>query len=290
MPIGGPLPGPLLALTAAATVFGVMFTLGLGIALRDFRWAEHHPGTVARGLFCALVVPPAIALAVSRALDLPRAAEIGIVLMSIAPGAPVALRRSLGAGGHRAFAPTLQIMLALLAILSLPLSVRALDEVYAGHAAVAFGHVAKQVFVAQLMPLALGMLTRRFAPVLAARIEPHAARLSALLLVALVIGVLLDIWQVVFEAGARVALAVAIVTALILWTGHLLGGPDASTRTAVALSSALRNPGLALLVATLNAATPPLIATVLAYLVVSSAVVTVYVLASRSSRAHSPLH
>jgi hypothetical protein len=65
-----------------------------------------------RGLFAVLIAVPALALALTRLLELPRLAAIGVVLMSISPGAPVALRRSLGAGGHRAFAPSLQISVA----------------------------------------------------------------------------------------------------------------------------------------------------------------------------------
>ena len=52
--------------------------------------------------------------------------------------------------------------------------------------------------------------------------------------------------------------------------GHVLGAPDDATRTAVAISSAARNPGLALLVATLNNAIPEITRTVLAYLLVSA--------------------
>ena len=38
MPITGPIPAELLTLVAAATVFSVMFDLGLGIVPREFRW------------------------------------------------------------------------------------------------------------------------------------------------------------------------------------------------------------------------------------------------------------
>jgi hypothetical protein len=48
-------------------------------------------------------------------------------------------------------------------------------------------------------------------------------------------------------------------------------------RTAVAISSAARNPGLALLVATQNSAPPAVVATVLAYLMVSVFTIGPYV-------------
>ena len=277
MPVAGPIPEKVLALLAAATVFAVMFDLGLGIVLREFRWAMRNRLVVARGLFSVLIAVPAIALLVCRALDVPRLPQIGIVLMAIAPGAPVALRRSLDAGGHRSFAPALQILVALLAVVSMPLWVLALDEVYAGRATAAPSLLARQVFVAQLLPLALGMFVRRAWPMAAVAIEPRLARIGTLLLLLLVAVVLIDVWHTVLGAGLRVAAAIVVVTVSVLAVGHLLGGPEPATRTAVAICSAARNPGLALVVATLNAAPPAIVATIFAYLVLSAVTIVVYV-------------
>ena len=278
MPISGPIPENLLTIAAAATVFTVMLTLGCGIVVGEFRWLWRHPGLVARGLFAVLIAVPALAIVVTRAFDLPRAADIGIVLMAISPGAPVALRRSLDAGGHRSFAPGLQILVALLAVVSMPLSIVALNEVYAGQASIAPGDLAKQVFIAQLVPLGLGMSMRRWLPVRTAWLEPKLARLASILIVVLAILAIIDVWQVVVGAGLRIVLAIVAVTILALIAGHLMGGPDEATRTAVAISSAARNPGLALLVATLNHAPTEITATVLAYLVVSAFTIVPYVM------------
>jgi BASS family bile acid:Na+ symporter len=225
-----------------------------------------------RGLFSVLIAVPALALVVTRLLDLPRAAAIGVVLMAISPGAPVALRRSLGAGGHRAFAPSLQISVALLAVFSMPLSIAALNHLYAGHASVAPWDVARQVFVAQLLPLGLGIALRQAAAPLAARLEPRLARIGNALLVATVVVVLINGWEGTVIAGLRVLTAVALITGAALAVGHLLGGPEPATRTAVAITSA----GLALLVAAVNAAPPAINAAILAYLVVSVLAIVPY--------------
>lgn len=100
------------AVVVAATVFAIMFRLGLAIPARDLRRVWQPAGPMLRGLVAVLVVVLLLALAIARALELPRPAEIGIVLMAISPSAPVALRRSLGAGSDRAFAPSLQICAA----------------------------------------------------------------------------------------------------------------------------------------------------------------------------------
>lgn len=277
MPVGGILPESVLTLAAAATVFVVMFALGLGIALAEFRWVLDRPGLVARALFAVLIAVPAVALAVVRLLDLPRMADIGIVLMAISPGAPVALRRSLDAGGHRAFAPALQITVALLAVVSMPLSIAALDVVYAGDASISPLALARQVFIAQLMPLSLGMLLRHATPGLAERLRPLLERVAKVLLMLLILLALIDAGNAVLGAGLRIAVAIVVVTASALALGHLLGGPEPATRTAVAITSAARNPGLALLVATLNEASPEVGRTVLAYLLVSALTIVPYV-------------
>ena len=274
---GGIVPEALMTLAAAATVFSVMFVVGLRIPFGEFRWVWDHPGLIARGLFAVLVAVPAVAIVVTRALDLPRAADIGIVLMAISPGAPVALRRSLGAGGHRSFAPALQILVAMLAVVSMPLSIALLNHVYAGHASIDPLDLARQVFTAQLLPLGLGMLIRSLAPAFAGRIEPALSRVASAMLIALVVLAVVDIAQVVARAGPRVAVAIVIVTMLAVGIGHLLGGPEPATRTAVAITSAARNPGLALLVVALNRAPPEITATILAYLLVSAATLIPYV-------------
>lgn len=285
--MSGPIPEPLLTLCVVVTVFTVMFALGLGIVPGQLlRWTAQRPGLMARGLFSVLVAVPAMALLVTRAIELPRAAQIGIVLMSISPGAPVALRRSLGAGGHQAFAPSLQICVVTLAVLSMPLSIMLLNHVYAGQASIAPSQVARQVFIVQLLPLGLGMMLRHLRAGLAQRLEPRLGRIGTFMLFAVVVLILIDVWEVTINAGLRGAAAIVLTTGGALAVGHLLGGPDPATRTAVAIISAARNPGLALLVATLNRASPEITATVLAYLLISVLTIAPYVIWRRRAGQH----
>lgn len=277
MPVDGPIPEQVFTLVAAATIFTVMFDLGLKIAAREYEWAGRHVGLLLKGVFAVLVAVPAMAVIVTQAFDLPRAATVGIVLMALSPGAPVALRRSLEAGAEASFAPMLQIAVAALAIVSMPLTISALNEYYAGQAVIAPRDLARQVFFAQFLPLGLGMLARRLLPRVAERAGRGVNRAATILLVALALLALLNMWQVVVGAWPRAVLCVVLVTVLALAVGHALGGPDAQTRTAVAISSAVRNPGLALVVATVNNAPPAVMATVLAYLLISAFTVLPYV-------------
>ncbi len=267
--MSGPVPEWLVTATVAVTLFAVMFNVGIGISPGELRWVWRRPGPMLRGLFAVLVAVPVVALGLVRLFELPRFVEVGIVLMAISPGAPVALRRSLGAGGHHAFAPSLQISVVVLAVVSMPLSIAALNHLYSGHASISPWAVAKQVFVAQLLPLGLGMAMRQFKAATADAIDPKLRRAASALLLATVALVLINLWGPTVGAGVRVLAAIALTTVAALAVGHLLGGPEPSMRTAVAISSAARNPGLALLVATQNNAPPAVVATILAYLMVS---------------------
>ncbi len=147
--------------------------------------------------------------------------------------------------------------------------------------------LARQVFFAQLLPLGLGMLVRRLLPGLATRAGLAVSRAATVLFLTLAVVALVTFFPVVIGAGPRAALCVVLITLLALAVGHSLGGPEPQGRTAVAISSAVRNPGLALLVASVNHAPPAVITAVLAYVVISALVVLPYVIWRRRAASHA---
>jgi hypothetical protein len=72
MPIDGPVPGWIVSIVAAATLFVVMVDLGLAIVPREFRSVVDRPALLIRALFFPRVDRGVIALVVTRALDLMR--------------------------------------------------------------------------------------------------------------------------------------------------------------------------------------------------------------------------
>ena len=78
----GPIPEWVVSIVAMATVFRIMFGVGIGVALTDLRWIWQRPAPMLRALASVLVAVPVIAIVVCRLLALPRLSEIGIVLMS----------------------------------------------------------------------------------------------------------------------------------------------------------------------------------------------------------------
>ncbi len=266
----------LLSAFALATVFTVMFDIGLGVVPGEFLWLWKRPALMLKALFAVLVAVPAVAMAVARLLDLPRAAEVGLMVMAISPGAPVALQRSLSSGGHRSFAPGLQVTVALLSVVSMPVSIVALNQVYSGSANVEPMQLMRQVFIAQLLPLGIGVALGRIHPAAATWLKRHLDRIWKVLISMLAVLAIIGFWGAMMKAGPLVATAACLTTIGAIAVGHTLGGPDPATRTAVAISSSARNPGLALLVVAVNGAPIGVTITVLSYIVVSALTILPY--------------
>jgi BASS family bile acid:Na+ symporter len=264
--------------TATATVFIVMFALGLTLDACEMRWWLGRPGLVARALGSVFLVVPAVAIATGYLLGLSREGQVAIALMAVSPGAPVALRRSIQSGSHHSFAAVLQGLVAALAIVTMPLAVIVLNAIYGTHGSIAPALVAKQVSVTQLLPLGAGLVLRAGLPALAIRVEPIVRRIAALMLAGFLVAALLALGPLVLGAAAGTLAAVTIITVIALAAGHALGGPDEDTRRAVAFVSAIKNAGLALLVASANHAPPEVMSTLLAYLFWAAIVVMPYVM------------
>ena len=261
-----------------ATVFSVMTSIGTTITPGRFLTHIRSPGLLLRGLLCVLGIVPAAGLAAGLAFGLSPAEQVGVALMGIAPGAPLALRRALGSGGDAGFAPTLQITVALLAILAMPIWVSIGNALLGTRGYVNVADVARQVGVAQLLPLGVGALMAAFAPVRAVRIGALLGKIGAVLLIAMILGQVLDMHRLILAARPWTIAAAAATTLAALAAGHFLGGPAPETRHAVAIAGSLRNVGLALLVATANNAKPPVQVAIITYMITAAVIVTIYIL------------
>ena len=244
----------------SASIFMIMFALGLGLPGNRFDLLRHRPGLLLRVLLGSCVVVPLVALLLLRlplAEGLSPPARLAIALMAVCPSAPLTLRKAGKAGGSRQLAAHLQVAAALAAIVSIPL----MAEVFTS----AFGvrgweirpaQVARQVGMAQILPLACGLLLRRWQPGWAARWEGSFDRLANLLLVVLVLAVLAITAPLLLPFVAGNLPAIALMAAMVLASlaiGWLAAGRDPEERTTVSLVTSMRNPGLALLFAATHA-------------------------------------
>jgi predicted Na+-dependent transporter len=266
-----------LAVLVAATVFAVMFSLGLMLGREQLAAAMQRRGILAAALFAVIVPVPATAVLAVKLFGLTGAVAGGILLMAISPGAPVALRRALEAGGDAKFAPALHLAILALAVLTVPASLAILNEIFGKSFTLSPLDVAQQVFFAQLLPLGFGASLRAWRPDLAVRIERRLARVTNLLLLATLAALVAAFWRLLVETGWTPVIAGAGLTACALALGAACAWHEPAVRPAAAVAAAMRNPGVALLIATVNALPPSVVASVFGYTLGAAAVIAAFV-------------
>ena len=163
----------------------IMLGLGLSLTLDDFKRVLNYPRAVLVGLFCQMILLPAVAVGVAHLFKLPPALAVGLMLLAAAPGGATANLFSHLAKGDVALNITLTAVNSLLALFTLPLIVNWSLVHFMGEGQVipmVFDKVI-QVFVIVLGPVAIGMAVRRSTPDTADRLDKPVRILSALFLV-----------------------------------------------------------------------------------------------------------
>jgi BASS family bile acid:Na+ symporter len=128
-----------------------------------------------------------------------------------------------------------------------------------------------------VLPLAAGMLVRAFLPRLAHRVEEPATRVAKVVLAAATVLLLVAAFPQLLAAHTiSTVAAIAAFTVLGLAFGHVLAGPNPGDSAVLALSSALRHPGIALAIAAGNFPSLDFGAVVILYLLTAAIVCAPY--------------
>jgi BASS family bile acid:Na+ symporter len=273
---------PILLLLVKTTIFTLMLAIGINLSYQQLISLWRRPGLLLRSLLAVVVLVPLVVLLLIRWLDLPPAVATGLAVLAAAPGAPLTHKRSRMAGGSLPYSASLQLTLALLAVLITPLTLAifyALTEIQTE--SVRSLEVARQVALVQLLPVSLGLLVQRFGPKLAAMTGRPLNVIANILFLALVILALIPGFRMIAHLGGLPILAIVMTVAVSLIIGHFLGGPTHDERSALAVASIARNIGLALFITTLSGVEKEIIPTLLSYMILGAIVAIPYSLWSK---------
>jgi BASS family bile acid:Na+ symporter len=268
----------LVGLAIQASVFLIVFSVGLGSTQEDALYLLGRPRLLLRSLLAMNIAMPLVAAGLAAAFDFDRAVNVALVALAVSPVPPILPKRESKIGGRASYAVGLLSVAALLAVVFVPLALKVIAWVFKTEAHVPEGAIVRLVAITVLLPVAAGIIVRRRAPALAAR----AARPISLVAMALlgVVGVLLLIiaWRsAVSMIGNGHVLALAAFVAIGLAAGHLLGGPVPEDRVVLALSTSSRHPGVALSIAAANfPQMSSVMGTILLYLLISFVLSVLY--------------
>jgi BASS family bile acid:Na+ symporter len=271
-----------------ASIFATVFCLGLEATLQDALSLFRRPRALLRALLAINVVMPVFAATLAAVFSLKPVVEVALVLLAVSPIPPILPQQQLKAGGSSSYIYGLLVAAGILSIVFVPVSIQILGLAFSRNVHISPMAVAEVVTMTILLPLGLGILVHWRAPGFARRRGRLLAFIAAgLLLVSIIPLLIVAGREMLLLIGNGTLLAMIAFTVVGLAAGHGLGRPDPGEQTTLALATASRHPGLAIVIAATNfpAQKKQIAAAILLYLVVRTLVVLPY---SRRRKRHGP--
>ncbi len=269
----------LLKLSVAALVLAI----GMGSTFSDLAYLWRRPALLLRSLLAMYVLVPLAAFLLVALLPLAPGVKAALLVLAVSAGAPL-LPRKLGSFGSDAYVFSLVVASSLLAIVIVPAWIALLARHFDVAAELAPTDVAAAIAKAFLAPLAVGMTIRALLPTFSAKISERLLATAGIVLMVTGLVLLVGGWQLFLEIGWRGMAALVALLLIALAIGHVLGGPGADERTALAIACATRHIGVAVVVAT--GFRGPKTAVLIAAYVVASALVAIPYLRWRRRRSN----
>jgi BASS family bile acid:Na+ symporter len=274
----------ILKIVAPLSVAVIVFAQGLAINPSDVAGLfKGRPWMAVRSLLAVLALVPAAALAILLGLHADPAVAIGLAILVSCPPAPLMVSNAPNKGASAPFMAGLHLALSALAFVTVPAVLYVLSGALGFEAEVDLGSMGWILARTNLIPLALGLIVRHFAPAVADRLGPTLGKAGMMGLLVVVVFALTKFYPALLNMDPWSYLIIALVSVSALTIGHFAGPDDPRERAALAIECGVRHPALAIAIAAANfgpeRALPVLVPCVLTFI----AIATVYL--SSSGRA-----
>jgi BASS family bile acid:Na+ symporter len=237
-----------LLLLLKSSIGVLIFAVGMTATGDDILHLWRRPVLLVKSVIAMYLVMPIAAAVMTRLFDLPAGTELALVILAICAGAPLLPKKLIKFGGNPSFVFSLIVTTSLLAIVTVPASLQILAaNITFDTTGVTPAHVARVILKTFLLPLAFGMLFRLMAPTLANKYSDYLLKVAGIVMALCAITLLVFGLPRVIDLGLPSLLVFALFTIIAILAGHLLGGPEPSNRSALAVACASRHIGLALL-------------------------------------------
>jgi bile acid:Na+ symporter, BASS family len=230
----------------------MMVATGLGVSFGDLAGVVKNAGLLARAALANYVLVPAAAILLLYLFHTAPMVTAGFLLVAVCPAAPFAPPLTAMARGNVNVAVGLMVVLAASSAILAPILLSFLLPLMARGANLKIDtfKIVTTLLMTQILPLGIGMLVHSRLQKHAAKLRQRANLLSAVL--SLVVFALIISLQYKTLAEIRWVgfVGLTLLILLCLAAGWLVGGQVIGIRRAVGLTTAARNVGVALVIAT----------------------------------------
>jgi BASS family bile acid:Na+ symporter len=261
----------LINIAVTLTLVEMMVTVGLRVRFSDIAATAKDWRLVTGAALANYVAVPAVAVALLLVFDAKPMVAAGFLVLAVCPGAPFGPPFTAIARGNVAAAVGLMVILAGSSAIVSPLLLQGLLAwLVAGETIrVDVIGIISTLVVTQLLPLLIGLSVNHWRPILAARLLDPFERASKIMNLGVAALILATQFPMLMEIRLLAFGGMLVLLVASLLAGWLAGGPDQENRKTLALTTALRNAAVGLVIATGNFAGTPAVSAVLAYGIVA---------------------
>ncbi|EDX86315.1 Sodium Bile acid symporter family [Synechococcus sp. PCC 7335] len=233
-----------------------MLGIGLGLTLADFKRIVVAPKAVLVGLTAQLILLPCVGFLLASLFPLRPELAVGVIVLAACPGGPTSNLLTYLAAGNVALSVTLTAISSLITVFTIPLVVNLATQQFVGEGValqLPFLETVLQIAVITLIPIGLGMLLHRYAPLFSANVEKWVKWLSLFFLGLIIFGLLLternNLASYIVQVG-WVTLALNLTAMTLGYLLARLAKVDQKSSIAITCEVGIQNGTLAIAVAT----------------------------------------
>ena len=233
----------------------IMFSLGLGLKVRDFTRVLKSPKDFVVGFLCQVVLLPIIAFILIKIITLPPEIALGVMIIAAAPGGVTSNILTKFADGDVALSVTLTAAASLICIFTIPLIIyNAADLIgITITKEISVLNLSLKMFFVVTVPVMTGMIFRSLMENLVVSKALLISRLSIILFLLVFISIWIEEWEKIISFITRAGLIALVLNLTMIFFGYYIAKFLASgvpQRKCISLECGLQNGTLALFVAT----------------------------------------
>jgi len=239
-----------------ASLFLIMFGLGLTLLVADFKRLVENPRATFLGVGLQMIVLPLVAFALANALlrESPVMA-MGLMILAACPGGATSNLITYLARGEMALSVTLTAISSFMAVITIPLIIRFSLGWFMGEGETIAPPILEmigQVVAVTILPVSLGMFVRSRSEAFAEKAEKPMKILSSILLAVIVLGLVANQRDEIVGFFQEAGLATLLLNLIMLTLGFLTGAIarlPLTTRVSLSIEAGIQNGTLGIAIA-----------------------------------------
>ena len=233
----------------------IMFGLGLGLTVADFKRVITTPRDFIVGFFGQVIILPIIAFILIHLISMPPEIALGVMVIAAAPGGVTSNILTKFANGDVALSVTLTAVVSLISVITVPLIVYNSASFLGFEITkeISMINIALKMFFVVTVPVIFGMIVRSLMTDFIVSKTLLVQRLSVILFLIVFISIWVEEWDRIISFITRAGLVAFILNITMIFIGYYMAKFLASgleQRKCISLECGLQNGTLAVFVAT----------------------------------------